>query len=189
MLNAIEVGRQFGRQMIFCFIKIMEDFFRLVVDNFRFSPEKINHIVFELVCQIRGAQCFQVIRIGLLTNEVFQVLTGYTGFGGSRRFAFQHRCRIGQLTVPIAVKGSRNFPNRRTDNHHIQIGKGQFRIGLEIFIADIASSQDGGLVIDRKGLVVHAAGYGTQAGHKLKGPSGLATEGVENANLHVGVAI
>ena len=62
-------------------------------------------------------------------------------------------------------------------------------IRIEIFIPDVASPENGHLVVNGKGLVVHAAGYRANTRDKLKDSTRIAAERVEYPDLYVGVSV
>src|SRR3546814_1537947 len=64
--------------------------------------------------------------------------------------------RIGRFAGPIAVEVPRHVLDDRTECEHVEIEEQALVARAEIFIADIASADDGRLIVGGETLVVHA---------------------------------
>ena len=74
-----------------------------------------------------------------------------------RRTLFRHgRDRKRRGTVPVQVEGVRDLSYHRPDRDHVEIAEIEVCLRLEVFVADIAPTDDRGLVVGSEGLVVHA---------------------------------
>ncbi len=87
------------------------------------------------------------------------------------------------------VEGLGHLGYHGTDGHHIQIGKGQIRIGIEVFVADVAAAHDGRLVVHGERLAVHAIVDVFEAGDPLQIFGRFANKGIEQAHFYLRVSI
>ncbi|MNT51657.1 hypothetical protein D3C72_1886350 [compost metagenome] len=73
--------------------------------------------------------------------------------------------RIGGIAGPVAVKIRGHVVDRGADGQHVQVRE-EHAVGCaEVFVAHIAAADDGGLVVRREGLVVHAAVQAAEVRH------------------------
>ncbi len=91
--------------------------------------------------------------------------------------------------IPVAIKHSGHFLNHGTDPHHIQIAELGIFPGAEVFVGDVAPTDDGNLVIDGERLVVHAAIDALEVRQSVQAASAGPPKGVEDTDLKVGVRI
>ena len=66
-------------------------------------------------------------------------------------------CVISGMACPIAVEVLGNFGYDAACGEDIEVGKDGIVVNLKIFVADIASAQNGGTVVGGKRFVVHPA--------------------------------
>src|SRR5690606_15857080 len=64
--------------------------------------------------------------------------------------------RVGGAAGPVAIEVGGNLADDGADGQHVQISKQDAFGGTEVFVADVAATDDGGLVIGGEGFVVHA---------------------------------
>src|SRR5690606_21090843 len=84
---------------------------------------------------------------------------------------------------PVAIEVGRYRIDHWPDRQYIQVGKEYTAGGAEVFITDIAATDNGGTVIGGEGLVVHAPVEPRKIGEKAD-PLGLAyPERIEQAHL------
>ena len=61
------------------------------------------------------------------------------------------------MVCPIAVQVLGNFGYYAACGEDIEVGKDGIVVNLKIFVADIASAQNGGTVVGSKRFIVHSA--------------------------------
>ena len=62
----------------------------------------------------------------------------------------------GQFAVPVVVEGRRQLSHHRTRGQHVQIDEVVVRVAHEVFVADVAPTEDRQRVVGDQELVVHA---------------------------------
>ena len=99
--------------------------------------------------------------------------------------------RLAQGAVPVLVEAMAELLGHRPYAEHVDIGEVQVRLGIEVFVAQIASADDGHCAVCQPQFVVHASmllRQIEQPPHVARGASAAAQiERVEQANLNVGV--
>ncbi len=100
----------------------------------------------------------------------------------------RHRqCR---LVIPVHVEHIGHVLHDRSDADDVQVAELGVFSHAEVFVSDVAPADDRNLVIDREGLVVHAAIYPSETGQgALESPGRATVEGVEYAYLEVRVRV
>ena len=90
--------------------------------------------------------------------------------------------------VPVRIEHVGHILHDRADPHHVQVAEFRVFANPEVFVGYVAPADNRDLVVDREGLVVHAAVYSPEAGQGALDPaSSTAMERVEYPNLEIGV--
>ena len=96
---------------------------------------------------------------------------------------------VSGLAAPVTIKVAANIGHHGADSDHIKVGKQHAIRGGKVLVANIAAPDDGGLVICRKALVVHAP-LGARELCDIAQHLGRAHgKGVEQAHFNVRVLI
>ena len=109
------------------------------------------------------------------------------GPGGRGRH--QRADRPGVPAVPVLVEGRGDFRHDRSDRHDVDVGEREVRVCLEVLVADVASADDGHLVVHGEALAVHAVVHRPEPRHELEILRPPALEGIEEAHLDAGVGV
>ena len=134
---------------------IVRGLLRIVIHQTRAAPIHREATCIQIFDERCLAQSIQVAdRCALIMNLSE---SGQQCCGGRRSRLVQQQLRwIGLGAVPISVELVGDLTDRGAYGDDVQIFKFVLRARLEVFIADIAPTDHGHLVVDREGLVVHA---------------------------------
>ncbi len=99
---------------------------------------------------------------------------------------------LAERAVPVLVEAVAKLLGHRSYAEHIDIGEVQVRLGIEVFIAQVAPADDGHTAVGQPQLVVHAPVLARQVHQapEAAGDAGLAPQvlRIEQANLDVRVS-
>ena len=137
----------------------------------------------------RPFDCFEGIRSFESFVDLSEVLEGTReAFGGEG--AIENLFGLYRLFAsPVDFEGFRDFGYHGTDGQNIGVDEHHGRFGEVVFVADVASADDGGAAVCDEGLVVHPFAQGfdieNQGDVAQEAPPGI---GIEDLHFDAGMA-
>ena len=162
---------------------------RMVFHDRGLSPVVGNASIPDLSGKFTVAQALRVGRSlrGFMVGDECRPLCGE--LLGRRVLSRQRGDRNRRLVVPIKIEFVGHLLHHGADEHHVEIGKIHLRMRLEIFIADIAAADDGGLPVGGERLVVHPLIDAPEVGDHAEQAGRTQGHGVEHAHLDVRMTV
>ena len=96
---------------------------------------------------------------------------------------------IGGVACPIAVEVLGNFGYYAACGEDIEVGKDSIVVNLKIFVADIASAQNGGTIVGGKRFVVHSAVESRKVGNVAECTPFSENKGIKQTDFDIGMIV
>jgi hypothetical protein len=94
-----------------------------------------------------------------------------------------------RLVIPVKIELVRNLVHRRSDHHHIEIGKVRMGTRPKVFIGDIAPADDGNRAVGGERLVVHPPVDAPEVGDDAEQSHRSQGHGIEHSHFNVRMTI
>ena len=159
----------------------------VVADEAGFDFVPLHFVLLQQIEQIRGFD-FAPVSVQYTVFVVIVICQFFKAFFHAAPFD-DASGRISRIARPIAVEVFRHFGNHFARCQYIQIGEHGIFPDLEIFVADIASADDGGAVVGGQRFVVHTAVEAREVGQIAQRAPSARDEGVEQAYFDIRMAV
>ena len=98
-------------------------------------------------------------------------------------------CVVGGMACPIAVEVLGNFGYDAACGEDIEVGKDGIVVNLKIFVADIASAQNGSTVVGGKRFVVHPAVKSRKVSNIAECTPFSENKGIKQTDFDIGMIV